>query len=153
MDREQKQQLKVLHNFFSYNYKTASEAYLNGYLTSEDIDVYVENEQSVAQRINSIRKKLDNAKVEEQYKLIASGALPVDTFIEKLQNDLKILELEYNKLIKADAFTPEEAKQKLDKIQQFEKRIEHYNKLINDLQLSKEEYKPKKKPGRPKKQK
>ena len=151
MDKEQKQWLKKLHNAFAERYKQASEAYLNGYLTADDLQVYIENEQSVATRIGKLKDQLKDNELAKQYSAIASGELTVDDFITKSEGNLKIIELEYNKLLKTDTYTPEEAKQKLNKIKQLEKSMEMYNKLINDMKLSKSEYKPKKKPGRPKK--
>ena len=153
MDKEQKFVLKELHEFCSNNYKKASEAYLNNYLTSEDIELYINNEQSISQRINALRELLKNNELKEKYNSIANGELPADEFLTKLKSDLGILETEYHKLLNTDSYTSEQAKQKLEKIKTLEKRIDHYNKLISDLEQAKEEYIPKRKPGRPKKKK
>lgn len=150
--KESKYITTLLHSFMSKQYQKAVESYYSGYLTVEDIEMYVDFEDTVAQRINTIREQQVNQEVEERYKKIVAGdKLPTDDFIQRLEDELQILDTEYLRVLKTDAFTPADAKIKSDKLQSLEKRIEYYKKQINDLQLSKEEFRPKRKPGRPKK--
>lgn len=150
--KESKYVTTLLHSFMSKQYQKAVESYYSGYLTVEDIEMYVDFEDTIAQRINTIREQQTNKEVEERYKqIIAGDKLPTDDFIARLEDELQILDTEYLRVLKSDAFTPADAKIKSDKLQSLEKRIEYYKKQINDLRLSKEEFRPKRKPGRPKK--
>ena len=150
--KESKYITTLLHSFMSKQYQKAVESYYSGYLTVEDIEMYCDFEDTVPQRINTIRENQANIEIEERYKQIVAGdKLPTDDFISRLEEELQILDTEYLRVLKSDAFTPASAKVKKDKLESLEKRIEFYKKQINDLRLSKETIRPKKKPGRPKK--
>lgn len=150
--KESKYITTLLHSFMSKQYQKAVESYYSGYLTVEDIEMYCDFEDTVPQRINTIRENQANIEIEERYKQIVAGdKLPTDDFITRLEEELQILDTEYLRVLKSDAFTPASAKVKKDKLESLEKRIEFYKKQINDLRLSKETIRPKKKPGRPKK--
>lgn len=153
MTKDQKYIIKQLHEYMALNYSKAVDALLNGYLTKEDVEMYIINEQSIPQRINAIREDLAGVEIQEKYHSIVSGdKLPTDEFIDRLEDELQILDTEHLRLIKTDAYTASDAKTKQDKIISIEKRIEYYKKQINDLKLSKEEFRPRRKPGRPKKE-
>ena len=150
--KESKYITTLLHSFMSKQYQKAVESYYSGYLTVEDIEMYCDFEDTVPQRINTIRENQANIEIEERYKQIVAGdKLPTDDFISRLEEELQILDTEYLRVLKSDAFTPASAKVKKDKLESLDKRIEFYKKQINDLRLSKETIRPKKKPGRPKK--
>lgn len=151
MDKEQKETIKQLHQFYSDRYKKAVESYLNNYISTEELQLYIDHEKSIPQRINALRKSILDEELLDKTNQILNGTIPADEFIFKLQNDLHILELEYNKLLKTDSITPEDAKQKLDKIKNLENRINCYNKMIDDMKIAKSEIRPKRKVGRPKK--
>lgn len=151
MDKEKKITIKLLHEFMSDRYKTAVDSYLNNYLTSDDIELYIDNEKSIASRIATLRDDLKNNELAQKYRDVTTGELSVDKYIRELEDELEILQAEYQKLIKTDSFTPAQAKVKREKFKNLDDRIAFTTKLINDLKMSKEAYRPKRKPGRPKK--
>lgn len=151
MTKEQKQFLKQLHSFLSESYRTASESYLNGYLTNEDILLYIENEQSIAKRIADIRTILQDKELAEKFKEIEKGQ-PIDKAIEEVKEQLQFFELKKKKLQNTDTNTVDEVKNKLKQFNVIESEILRLQKALQNLEIIKQETEPpKRKPGRPKK--
>lgn len=153
MEKTQKQVLKQLHNFLSDSYRTASESYLNGYLTEEDVLLYVENEQSIAKRIADIRQILQDKELAEKFKEIEKGQ-PIDKAIEEVKEQLQFFELKKKKLQNTDTNTVDEVKNKLKQFNVIDSEIARLEKALQNLEIIKQETAPpKRKPGRPKKNK
>lgn len=150
MIKEQKEVLKDLHKFFSMRFKESAEAFLNDYISYDEIYLYIENEASVAQRINDIREKLYEKELAEKFKTLTSSAND-EKRLQELKDTLEVLKLKKKRLANSDAFSPEDVKQRLKSIEENDKWLSYYQNLIDKFELAKNEFNPKRKPGRPKK--
>ena len=150
MEKEQKQVIKTLHKFFSINFTTASEAYLNGFLSSEDILLYIENEVSVAQRIANIRKSLEEKQLALNLKAKENGN-PVESCLNEIEEKLLLWELKKKQILNSDAGNFDNLDKKTVELKDLDEKIKQWTKILEDLELIKQEIKPKRKVGRPRK--
>lgn len=151
MDKNKKLILKQLHNFLSENFTTCAEQILNEYLSEEDILIYIENEQTIAQRIASIKKNLEDKELNEQMKKIEQGK-PIESCLDEYETKLKLLNLKYKQVCNLETNTAEEVNQKIQKINEVEEEIKRTEKALESMKVIKQETAPpKRKVGRPRK--
>lgn len=151
MEKSQKIVLKQLRNFLSENYTTCAEKFLTNYLTEEDLILYMENEQTIAQRIASIKKMLEDEELANQMKELKNGE-PIELCIEKYEKKLKLLKLRFEQVLNLEINTTEEINEKEKEIETVKDQIKRTEKALESMRLIKQETEPpKRKPGRPKK--
>lgn len=147
--------LKELQTWFRKEYSGLVEAYQNNKLTEEDLQHYLETVPNSFEVLDNYKKNQErNTHIENYKKVVKNDVVLAEQLKEQASNTLKLLIEELEMTSKDQALEPTKALNKYNKMRKLEKKIDEAYKTIDMLESLIEELQPpKRKPGRPKKQK
>ena len=146
--------LKKLRDFYREQYCGLIEAYQKGTLKDEDIEHYLETVPNSFQVLENYKKEQEHKRhVEEYRKAISSKETTSEQLRDEAVNKLQLLTEELDMTSKDYALDPTTARNKHNKINRLQKKIDETLETIRALDQIIEVVAPKRKPGRPKKEK
>lgn len=135
-------------------YKYRLDLLRNNTIEEDDLDLFCQFEPSILTTVNFIKDKQNKQEAREFNKEILERDLPlIEKNIQEAKEELALIEEEQNKAAAIECLTFEEIESKREKIKYITKRLEITQKTLFDYINIKESLFPKKKPGRPKKEK
>ena len=147
--------ISTLRNVFRNEYANIVREYKLNKLDDEDIDIYINNFPNIFAVLSQYDAKTSEEERKEKYKAtIHKDTTLASIFKDKAKDELTIIKEELSMTEKGLALEPTKALTKYNKIKQLNKRIEDTQKTIDTLdKLINELAPPKRKVGRPKKNK
>ena len=135
MFKKKENPVKVLKNHFSQRFLTAVELVQSKILTNDDVQLFVNNEPTVAYVVEKIRREqFEAAKQEANKRILDRQENLIESLFSTAQKERLILEDELARLMLTVPGSPDEVKAKQSKLNLLADRIKAADVILCDLE-------------------